>query len=162
MNNEIITQWNKIVHKNDIVYILGDFSLTNNKDRFLNLADMLKGDKYFVPGNHDRKTLNKIDGVLKVLPQLTKIHAHNTEIVLCHFPIESWENGRHGSVHLHGHSHGLGRACPNRIDVGPDNVVNLDKTKQTGKWFHIWEINELLSLIKSQNEARELEFKRQF
>lgn len=42
-------------------------------------------------------------------------------IILCHFPILSWDNMSHGSWHLHGHCHGsLPDTGVKRIDVGVD------------------------------------------
>lgn len=45
MNSKIIHQWNTIVEKNDIVYILGDFGADKNEFSILN---QLNGEKYLV------------------------------------------------------------------------------------------------------------------
>ncbi len=44
------------------------------------------------------------------------------KIILCHYPIESWDCKYHGSWHLHGHSHGLTPSLDSmaRLDVGVD------------------------------------------
>lgn len=145
MNDHIIQEWNKIVTSVDTVYILGDFTLVNKKERFLELVNSLRGIKFFIPGNHDKKVLGKLEDKLKVLPQLTSIHTHNRDIVLCHFPLESWDKSRHGAIHLHGHAHGMGRQAPGRLDVGPDNLKNYNKN-DLNNWFKLWKLEDVLAL----------------
>lgn len=54
MNNTLIKNFNKVVEKNDIVFILGDLSWLNRKST-TQIVKSLNGFKYLIKGNHDRK-----------------------------------------------------------------------------------------------------------
>lgn len=54
MNNTLIKNFNKVVGKNDIVFILGDLSWLNKKST-TQIVKSLNGFKYLIKGNHDRK-----------------------------------------------------------------------------------------------------------
>lgn len=49
----LIKRWNSVVGKNDIVYHLGDFAMTNNKDLLKSYFNRLNGRKRIILGNHD-------------------------------------------------------------------------------------------------------------
>ena len=51
-HNHIISNWNSVVDKRDVVYILGDIALDS---KHYPLLAKLKGIKYFILGNHDEK-----------------------------------------------------------------------------------------------------------
>ncbi len=53
MNEELITNWNKLVGKEDEIYVLGDFSASGKEKEILN---RLNGIKYLVKGNHDTQS----------------------------------------------------------------------------------------------------------
>ena len=53
MNHEIIARWNMAVAPEDTVYILGDLAM-GELDKSLGLVALLQGQKFLVPGNHDR------------------------------------------------------------------------------------------------------------
>ena len=53
MTEGLIKNWNNTVSKNDIVYILGDFTLSRNKEFIKSIVDRLHGHKVLVMGNHD-------------------------------------------------------------------------------------------------------------
>lgn len=55
MDKVIISRWNEIVRKDDLVYHLGDFSF---KDPSYYL-DKLNGNKILIKGNHDYKRIRK-------------------------------------------------------------------------------------------------------
>lgn len=57
MNKRIIDNWNKIVKKNDNVYILGDFAF-GSKEEITKLCNRLKGNKILIKGNHDNHPIN--------------------------------------------------------------------------------------------------------
>lgn len=69
-DKDLVENWNKIVNKNDIVYILGDFAYKNHRDHILSL----NGNKILIKGNHDKmsqdcynlmKDISEIDGFLQ-------------------------------------------------------------------------------------------------
>jgi len=53
MENALITNWNNVVSKNDIVYVLGDFSFGDNHQRYKKILKNLSGRKILIMGNHD-------------------------------------------------------------------------------------------------------------
>ena len=53
MNEELITNWNKLVGKEDEIYVLGDFGASGKEKEILN---RLNGIKYLVKGNHDTQS----------------------------------------------------------------------------------------------------------
>ena len=58
------------------------------------------------------------------MPHDTKVL--DTKVVMCHYPILSWDQQRCSSWHLHGHSHGnLSESKGFMLDVGLDNSYNL-------------------------------------
>lgn len=50
MDNTMLSNWNKIVKDEDIVYVLGDFGADGQESFMLS---QLKGSKYLIKGNHD-------------------------------------------------------------------------------------------------------------
>lgn len=53
MDETIIANWNRVVTKQDKVYLLGDLSFYNN-ERTTVIVRRLRGQKYLVLGNHDK------------------------------------------------------------------------------------------------------------
>lgn len=122
MDEALVNNWNAIVHPNDIIYHLGDFQFKES-----GIAKRLKGRKCLVLGNHDKSIDHNLFEWVKPYYELKE---HN--IVLFHFPIESWNKKHHGSIHLHGHCHGsLKSEGIKRLDVGVDctnyKPISLDE-----------------------------------
>jgi len=126
MDETLIANWNNTISPTDQVYHLGDFSLAK-KDYAKRILDRLNGQIFLVRGNHDHSDIRKLDRFawvkdyyeLKVPDEEMDLEQH---IVMCHYPIESWNKRHHGSWHLHGHCHG---SLPSpdwqaRLDVGVD------------------------------------------
>lgn len=53
MNDQIVGRWNDVVEESDNVYILGDLAMGPIKES-LALVKTLNGNKFLIPGNHDR------------------------------------------------------------------------------------------------------------
>lgn len=92
----IVKQWNSVITKKDLVYILGDICF--DKRKISTLAE-LKGTKHLILGNHDEmhldvyaKYFNKIHGFMKY-----------KKAWLSHAPIHPDE--LRGKVNFHGHVH---------------------------------------------------------
>jgi calcineurin-like phosphoesterase family protein len=121
MDAELIRRWNERVSPKDIVYHLGDFTLKKSADEYL---DQLQGKIRLVPGSHDywlkHVDLQKYKGKLEILPLYTTIRCMGKKMVLCHYPMRSWDSSHYGSFHLHGHSHGTILNADKFYDVGVD------------------------------------------
>lgn len=118
MHNTLIKNWNDVVTDDDIVYYLGDLSFTNDSVTKWFLFS-LKGKINYIMGNHD-----KMKDIVKY-NRFDNVHEYGTEvfikdedtkalrgsdgyqqIIMCHYPILSWNRAHYGSWHLHGHCHG--------------------------------------------------------
>ena len=56
MNETLITNWNRVVGVDDIVFHLGDFCLGGSAE-WTNVLNRLNGKIYLIVGNHDIKNL---------------------------------------------------------------------------------------------------------
>jgi len=118
MNESMIENWNKKVGKKDRIYILGDFVFSNP----IPIGTRLNGYKILIRGNHDRYSVTKAKRAgIKEVYDLKTIKIDNQNIVLCHYPMYSWEKSCHGSWNLHGHIHSNTiEFNPLRYNVGVD------------------------------------------
>lgn len=118
MHVEMIKRWNSVVGPEDIVYFLGDLSF-GRSDLTKWFIHSLNGKIYAITGNHDK--LKDLRG----LGRFEDVHEYGTEIevkdedslssrgsggyqkiIMCHYPILSWNKSHYGSWQLHGHCHG--------------------------------------------------------
>lgn len=83
--------------------------------------------------------------LFNMLPDLTTITYEKQLIVLSHYPIDQWENMKHGSIMLHGHCHHTIDNCETnmrhrRMDVGID-------------WeeFRPYSIDEIVKIMNKRN-----------
>lgn len=130
MNESLIERWNAVVTNGDIVYHLGDFAFMKAELIIPNIISRLNGRIKLIPGNHDRqmkKLSHTFEGVtaFERLSPLEKVEIEGRHFVLCHFPLEEWENQKYDFIHLHGHTHGNtgghnAQIKSNRFDVGVD------------------------------------------
>jgi calcineurin-like phosphoesterase family protein len=113
MDTALISRWNDVVKDRDTIYILGDFAWRNPQD----YVSQLHGKKILIRGSHDlhpERYFNEVYDIksIKIDKQL---------IVMCHYPMRSWNGSSHNSIHCHGHEHGvLKMELLNSIDVGVD------------------------------------------
>lgn len=93
-------KWNKVVHKRDLVYILGD--VTMEKRGSYPLLDQLLGRKYVVLGNHDlRKYVDEMRKYVDGVAGLVKYKG----VFLSHCPIHPMELDYRVKRNVHGHLH---------------------------------------------------------
>lgn len=57
MTEGLIKNWNSVVGKNDIVYVVGDFALCG-KQKIVEIGNRLNGRKRLILGNHDQASAN--------------------------------------------------------------------------------------------------------
>lgn len=136
MDRELIDRWNAKVPKGATVYHLGDFCFYKDPAQALEVLHSLNGDIHLVAGNHDNwwekngcvrdKWRKVVDCFATIDHGIAEHKLAKKLIVLCHYPIESWNGKLHGSWHFHGHSHGGAVAVPGRLDVGVDALPTPD------------------------------------
>lgn len=136
MDERLIDNWNSVVNKNDTIYHLGDVSF--NFKKFVNIVSRLNGNKILIRGNHDEYMKPIHENYFDRVFSYKEIKFNQRKIVLFHYPISDWNGKFHGSVHLHGHTHGnqishgtdIG-VIENRIDIGVDcfnyTPVNIEE-----------------------------------
>lgn len=114
MNEYLIHSYNDVVGDKDEVYHLGDFGFAP-PGKLIEIIRRLKGKKYLLLGNHDkqlRKNLKEIEyyfewigEYLEITQQDSTIKEKKQKIIMCHYPILSWNKAHYGSWMLHGHCH---------------------------------------------------------
>lgn len=100
MFQHLKAKWNSVVHKKDVVKLLGD--ITMEKKRFYPLLDELNGMKHVVLGNHDRP--QDVPELLKHVQHVSGTVNYKRNYVLTHCPIHEKELYRF-SYNIHGHVH---------------------------------------------------------
>jgi calcineurin-like phosphoesterase family protein len=132
MENSLLTELTVKVKPGDDVYLLGDI-VFSDPGNFLDKLMYLPGNYHLIKGNHDHKKTTRHPLWESVRDYHELKHPETDhKIVLCHFPIESWNKSRYGSLHFHGHTHNNAsheiRPIENRWDVGYDATSRFINT----------------------------------
>jgi len=108
-------RWNSKVTERDEVFIIGDFTF-GNYESAQNYFGRLAGRIYIIPSiGHDRKWVrqclqnneqDRLQGKVRILGNIHKVKDDGRTLILCHYPLLTWEKSFHGAIHLHGHEHG--------------------------------------------------------
>jgi calcineurin-like phosphoesterase family protein len=147
MNEALINNWNEVVSKKDIIFILGDFIFKHMS--FNELCSKLNGKKFFVRGNHDYA--KEANGWPDIIELNLKGEAF---LVLTHYPMLSWNRSFHGSWNLFGHTHSkyiydnsrlalnVGTDCHNfrpisYLEVKKKILTIKEECDENKKWFCI-------------------------
>jgi calcineurin-like phosphoesterase family protein len=101
MNHYIIDQWNKVVNKKDVTYILGDVTM-ERKDGY-ELLNELNGRKYVILGNHDRR--QDVPALLEYVDCVAGMIDYKKYAILTHAPVHPGELAYRYGVNIHGHVH---------------------------------------------------------
>lgn len=111
----VINMWLNTVKRNDHVYVLGDMILSSQQHS-LHILHKLKSvgcQIHLIVGNHDKSTqkmynmFNSID-LIKVAEFKKSVFTfldENFTVVMCHYPMVTWNRKAHGTMHLFGHIH---------------------------------------------------------
>ena len=132
MNETLISNWNKVVGKDDFVFHLGDFSVGGAAE-WTSLLDSLNGRIFLVLGNHD---MNNVDqGFMRRFEDVAMqmlITVGKQRVYLNHYPFLCYGGAYRGTWQLFGHLHTsscmtgldtprLHMLFPRQYDVGVDN-----------------------------------------
>jgi calcineurin-like phosphoesterase family protein len=146
MHEKLIENWNKTVKRGDSIYFLGDFGF-GHEDQIRKIRFKLNGKIHMIWGNHDYKNnIDRLKDLFSSISDLRQIKWFNQKIVLCHYPLLSWNARKHGSIMLHGHCHGnlkisrkenrdfgkildIGTDCFNFTPISFEEVMEIMKDK---------------------------------
>ena len=132
MNETLISNWNKVVGKDDFLFHLGDFS-AGGAAEWTSLLDRLNGRIFLVLGNHD---MNNVDqGFMRRFEEVSMqmfISVGKQRIYLNHYPFLCYGGSYRGTLQLYGHLHTrsnpsgqdssrINMMFPTQYDVGIDN-----------------------------------------
>ena len=134
MDLVLINNWNNVVNHDDIIFCLGDFSLTSTNNT-INILQKLNGNKVLIRGNHEKSVLSTekcrsffnggIYDLLEVRVIDEEVVYGFQDLILCHYPMLTWDKSHRGSWQLFGHVHGTlddnPSLSPNQLDVGVDS-----------------------------------------
>lgn len=125
MNQGLIDNINERVGEHDQLYILGDFTLRTKRARIIELRNAIKcKNVHLIVGNHDYFADNAwVKEVFATVTPYKEIHDGDQKLVLCHYPIMSWNGMNKDVIHLYGHVHSrprLQHPHPHAYNVGVD------------------------------------------
>lgn len=137
-DNMLINNWNNVVTKNDLVFILGDFSFYKQYET-QQILKSLNGTKVLVVGNHDKFIRNPDfnKNLFKEITDYLEIKYNGTFIAMMHYPILVFNHqnthceNRKTGIHLCGHIHSLPYTMPEYsynvgVDVNNYTPIKLD------------------------------------
>ncbi len=114
----LISRWNEVVGPTDEIWHLGDFALGPPAQRFREIFAALNGTKHLIIGNNDGP--NTLQLGWASVQHYAEMTVDGRCLVLCHYPLRTWNGISRGWVNLHGHSHGRLPPIPKQYDVGVD------------------------------------------
>lgn len=149
MNEAIVQRWNSEVGPEDTVYHLGDVAFANPM-KALPLLKRLNGKIHLIEGNHDKGLLrnSELRACFESVASYREIKHDGVKIILCHYPIYSWNMIHHGALHFYGHTHG---AIPH-VWEGYSMDVGLD----TNMCFP-YNLSELVSYLADLRQIKGIE-----
>lgn len=120
MNAKIIGNFQSRVQPDDDLWILGDFAFVSgdSNSRFESWFHSLPGRKHLVVGNHDDEAVVALPW--ESVDYMPMISDGAQKLVLCHYPMITWEGARDGALQLFGHVHDQWRGTRNSVNVGVD------------------------------------------
>lgn len=100
MNEHIVKEHNKVVHKRDLTYFLGDVTMETDKWYFY--LDQMNGRKKLIMGNHDMgKDVPELLKYFETVESMVKYKG----VFLTHCPVHPMELDYRVSLNIHGHLH---------------------------------------------------------
>lgn len=135
-NEYIIARWQETVGPDDTVIHLGDVGFINKED-FMRTMQRLPGKKILVKGNNDvwAGIDPEVDSCFAGIYDYLEIWYEGYFIILCHYPMLSWNRSRLGSLHMYEHIHirevsGIPFRISNSYHVGTDENDHTPQTLQ--------------------------------
>jgi calcineurin-like phosphoesterase family protein len=156
MNEMMISNINDCVGEHDTLFHMGDwsFGVFENISEFryrINCKNI-----HFIIGNHDHHIESNKENIRRFFASVNSYNevnvAHksgNLKLVLCHYPIVSWNNMRKNSYMIHGHQHLKG-------DQRFGNGKRMDVGMCGHPEFRPYNLDEIVEILRN-SESYEIE-----
>lgn len=157
MNDTLVTNLNKKVKSDDILFHLGDWSF-GGFERIEEFRSRVKCKNiHLILGNHDEHIEKDKKGVQSLFTSVNKYVelsvkfpsfvlpvdlSLKAKFALMHFPIASWNDMARGVIHLHGHVH-----FPADRRLGPGKMMDVGVD---GNGMFPIEMREVLAIMSEQ------------
>ena len=119
MDEALVAAWNAAVEPTDTVWHLGDVVVPARVARAAELLTRLHGTKHLIAGNNDSAAVRALPGWASVR-DYAELELDGRRLILCHYPLRTWNGRGRGAIDLHGHCHGRLAPLPRQVDVGVD------------------------------------------
>jgi len=151
MDQRLVDGINNMVGQDDTLIMLGDVSFGGFENIGIFLERLVCHNIHLILGNHDHHIQNNRDYVqsrfLSVQHYL-EVRLNDRNFVLCHYPLQSWNNMNKGVIHLHGHIHRL----PNKkFGHGKKMDVGVD-----GNGMNPYSIDEIIKIMDKREISPEV------
>lgn len=112
MNEKLIENWNKVVGKQDRVFMMGDFALCG-KEKIIEIGKRLKGKKILILGNHEGASLKTYyEAGFEMVSKYPILF--NEFFILSHEPQYVQENGVYANIFAHVHTNPMYKSVSSR------------------------------------------------
>ena len=132
MNEQLIKNWNSVVSKNDIVYVVGDFALCA-KSKIIEIGNQLNGRKRLILGNHDGASIETYRAA-----GFEFVYNHSIVLddfyIISHIPLPYIQPP---FFNIHAHTHEFSNS-ENHFCVSAENIkytpLNFEEVKRAQKY----------------------------
>jgi calcineurin-like phosphoesterase family protein len=156
MNEMMISNINDCVGEHDTLFHMGDWSFGG----FENISEFRYRinckNIHFIIGNHDHHIESNKENIRRFFASVNSYNevnvAHksgNLKLILCHYPIVSWNNMRKNSYMIHGHQHLKG-------DQRFGNGKRMDVGMCGHPEFRPYNLDEIVEILRN-SESYEIE-----
>ncbi|NVK42388.1 MAG: metallophosphoesterase [Oceanospirillaceae bacterium] len=153
MNATIIANFQACVGHDDDLWVLGDFAFGRADDtaRFEGWFHSLPGRKHLIIGNHDDEAVISLPW--HSVEYMAELQDEEQGLVLCHYPMITWNGARRGALQLFGHVHDQWPGSRNSVNVGVDQwdfrPVQIQEIAQRAKRLSV---NKHWADVEHENE----------
>jgi calcineurin-like phosphoesterase family protein len=104
----VIKNINDCVKRDDVLFHLGDVAF-QGPEKIIEFRNRIRCKTvHLILGNHDVDIhkMVELQQMFTTVDFYREININGQKIVLCHYPLRTWNKWHHGSFMLHGHCHG--------------------------------------------------------
>jgi calcineurin-like phosphoesterase family protein len=157
-----IKNWNNIIGRRDLIYILGDFAWKNHNK----YIGRLNGKKILIIGSHDKMSQDCYKNFTEIHYLLTR-KIDEKYIVMCHYAMRSWPKSHYNSLHFYAHSHGRlieqNLSCDVGVDIWdykpvPWEILKKKMTDRENNLIRVFKTKEEINNIVKQNRENNLKY----